>query len=175
MKLTLKEMTRRLGSVSTETTETLNRQLRSWTDAGILSLVGDVNTGSGRERIYPDQEVFFAAVAVELAQWGMTIGVIKHILSRLRSGVSYLSDDFDFRTDIVASDTLLALQLRALPEDESHDLPIRPFSYLVKRSAILEYMPPKPEKMPERPDVISYQKYTSVIVIDLPRLCLLLR
>jgi hypothetical protein len=80
MPLTLKELTQRLAAVSGESTDTLNRQLRSWTEGGALPLVGDLFIGTGKSRLYEDDAVLLAAVAVELARWGIPIGKIRTVL-----------------------------------------------------------------------------------------------
>src|SRR5215208_2376550 len=77
MNMTLRELTRCLSSVSGEKPATLNRQLRNWTDLGVLGLVGTVNTGTGRSRLYSRQSACVAALAVELARWGIPVGIMR--------------------------------------------------------------------------------------------------
>jgi hypothetical protein len=77
MSMTLKELTARLSAVSSETSETLNRQIRNWTEMGVLGVAGSVNTGTGRSRVYEEEAAYLGAVAVEVARWGMPIGSIR--------------------------------------------------------------------------------------------------
>lgn len=85
MPLTLKELTLRLASASGESTDTLNRQLRSWTESAALPLAGDLFIGTGKKRLYEDVAVLLAAVAIELARWDIPIGKIRLILSLMYS------------------------------------------------------------------------------------------
>ena len=87
MVMTLSELTDRLAPISGESPATVNRQLRIWTEVGALPLIGGVNTGRGRARLYEDDAVLVAAVAVELHRWGMNIGNIKGILEWLSANL----------------------------------------------------------------------------------------
>jgi hypothetical protein len=83
MPLTLKQMTAALSRVSPETSATLNRQIRVWTDAGILPVVGGLRTGSGRVRLYEDDAPLLAALAIELTRFGASIGFVQEALQWL--------------------------------------------------------------------------------------------
>jgi hypothetical protein len=85
MSMTLTELTDRLAKISPESTATRNRQLRHWTDLGVLPLTGELNTGTGRGRLYEDDAIYLAAVAVELARYEATAGTVKRVLSELAS------------------------------------------------------------------------------------------
>jgi hypothetical protein len=86
MSMTLTELTDRLAKVSREPASTVNRQARHWTDLGVLPLTGELNTGTGRGRLYEDEALYLAAVAVELARYGVTAGTIKKVLAALAPG-----------------------------------------------------------------------------------------
>lgn len=77
MVLNLKQMTAVLARISPETPATLNRQIRAWTDAGVLPLVGDLRTGTGRGRLYEDDAPLFGALAIELTRFGADIGLVQ--------------------------------------------------------------------------------------------------
>ena len=83
MSTTLSELTDRLAPISGETPETLNRQLQIWTEFGALPLIGGINPGRGRARLYEDDALLAAAVAIEVHRWGMNIAGIKIILEWL--------------------------------------------------------------------------------------------
>lgn len=80
MPLTLSQMVAILTPLSPEPPATLNRQIRSWTDAGALPLVGGLRTGTGRGRLYDESAPKLAAVAIELTRFGLPIGVIHDAL-----------------------------------------------------------------------------------------------
>jgi DNA-binding transcriptional MerR regulator len=82
--MNLTQMTERLGAVSPEKPETLNRQIRHWATVGVLPLTGERFSGTGRGRVYTEDALLVAAVAVELARWGIPIAVMTRVLEYLR-------------------------------------------------------------------------------------------
>jgi hypothetical protein len=82
--MNLTQLTDRLGAVSPERPETLNRQLRHWAAIGVLPLTGERFSGTGRGRVYTQDALLVAAVAVELARWGIPIAVMTRVLEYLR-------------------------------------------------------------------------------------------
>jgi hypothetical protein len=103
MPISLKQMTTLLAPISPEAPATLNRQLRAWTDAGVLPLAGGLRTGTGRGRLYEDDAPLFAALAIELTRFGADIGFIQEALAFLRSS---------FR----AKDNIWQMQFRSGPK-----------------------------------------------------------
>jgi hypothetical protein len=99
MMMTLKEFSRRLSVLSAEKPATVNRQIRLWTEAGVLPVANDVFIGTGHARLYTRESLLAAAVAIELAGWGMTAKPIKRGLDALlaqlgdkRSGLAEVAD-----------------------------------------------------------------------------------
>jgi hypothetical protein len=79
---TLKEMVSSLSwSDDPEGTEKLARQLRHWTNVGLLSPVGKRNTGTGVSRLYSVDEVRRAALLVELAHYRIPTTVLESSFS----------------------------------------------------------------------------------------------
>lgn len=83
MPYTLKELSDKLAAFSGETPETLNRQIRSWTEAGAMPLVGDLFIGTGKSRLYEDDAVLLGIVGIELAKWGLPIGKLRLVLAAM--------------------------------------------------------------------------------------------
>jgi hypothetical protein len=71
--LTLTEFVARLTPLSPEKPATLTRQVRLWTEIGALPVVGERFVGQGKARLYPERALLLAAVAIELASWGLVV------------------------------------------------------------------------------------------------------
>ena len=54
----------------------ITRHIRHWTTLDLLVPVGDKHTGTGRSREYPVEEVYRAAVLLELAKWRVPVTVL---------------------------------------------------------------------------------------------------
>jgi hypothetical protein len=81
--MTLKEFVRRLEPLSRENPDTLKRQVRFWTEVEAIPVASLVSTGSGKMRLYDEDSLLYASVAIEMAAWGVTIGFIKTVLRDL--------------------------------------------------------------------------------------------
>lgn len=75
MPLTLAQLVEHLSPLSPETPAKLRRQLRSWTAAGALPLVGE---------LYDDDAPRLAAVAIELARHSYSASDVQYALAWLR-------------------------------------------------------------------------------------------
>lgn len=84
MPLTLAQLAGSLARLSPGPPARLRRQLRLWTDAGALPLVGDPSVGTGRARLYEDDTPRLAAVAIELARHSYSASDIQYALAWLR-------------------------------------------------------------------------------------------
>jgi DNA-binding transcriptional MerR regulator len=105
MLMTLADFTRRLAVLSKERPATLNRQVRLWTEAGLLPLASGVFLGTGKARLYTDESLLVAAIAVEASAWGLPIRDLKKVLESLvaelrdpQSGLREVADGVDDRT-----------------------------------------------------------------------------
>ena len=54
----------------------ITRHIRHWTSLDLLVPVGDKHTGTGRSREYPVEEIYRAAVLLELAKWRVPVTVL---------------------------------------------------------------------------------------------------
>ena len=54
----------------------ITRHIRHWTTLDLLVPVGDKHTGTGRSREYPVEEIYRAAVLLELAKWRVPVTVL---------------------------------------------------------------------------------------------------
>ena len=54
----------------------ITRHIRHWTTLDLLVPVGDKHTGTGRSRAYPVEEIYRAAVLLELAKWRVPVTVL---------------------------------------------------------------------------------------------------
>lgn len=54
----------------------LLRHIRHWTSMDLLATVGDKHVGTGRAREYAKEEIYRAAVLVELAKWRVPMTVL---------------------------------------------------------------------------------------------------
>lgn len=54
----------------------ITRHIRHWTSLDLLVPVGDKHTGTGRSRAYPVEEIYRAAVLLELAKWRVPTTVL---------------------------------------------------------------------------------------------------
>ena len=54
----------------------ITRHIRHWTSLNLLVPVGDKHTGTGRSREYPVEEIYRAAVLLELANWRVPVTVL---------------------------------------------------------------------------------------------------
>ena len=54
----------------------ITRHIRHWTSLDLLVPVGDKHTGTGRSREYPVEEIYRAAVLLELAKWRVPATVL---------------------------------------------------------------------------------------------------
>lgn len=84
MPLILFQLVERLAPLSSEAPATLKRQIRLWTDAGALPLVGEQSVGTGRTRLYDDDAPRLAAVGIELARHSYSASDIQYALAWLR-------------------------------------------------------------------------------------------
>src|SRR3954451_1820093 len=82
--MTVTALAARLLPISGTSVETLQRQLRSWTEAGALFTTDGVFVGTGKARVYSEEAAFAAVVAVALARWGSSIGAIRTVLFGLQ-------------------------------------------------------------------------------------------
>ena len=90
MKITVSELARRVApGASKKEAAIVLRQLRHWTQIGVLPGGADaeVHTGSGRHREYDFEGICFAALALELAKWKLPVGPLKWILGTLHANV----------------------------------------------------------------------------------------
>jgi hypothetical protein len=85
--MTLKEFVRRLEPLSRENPDTLKRQIRFWTEVEAIPVANVVSTGSGKMRLYDEESLLYAAVAIEMATWGVTIGFIKSVLRKMTNHI----------------------------------------------------------------------------------------
>lgn len=98
MELTVKQLAERLLPASPDgDLAGLTRQLRHWTLAGILEPTGAVHTGAGKSRKYAEGEIYFAALALELARWRIPIGVSDLIVRMARHQSKYESGSAERR------------------------------------------------------------------------------
>jgi hypothetical protein len=78
--MTLKAFVRRLEPLSRESPATLKRQIRIWTEVEALPIANVMHIGSGKTRLYTEEGLLLASVAIELAAAGMSVGTIKATL-----------------------------------------------------------------------------------------------
>jgi hypothetical protein len=111
MLMTLNEFAKRLSVLSAERPATLNRQIRLWTEAGMLPLASGVFLGTGRARLYTRESLLVAAVAVEVSAWGVPIRdlnkLFEHLVASLRDPKSGLREVADGADDEMLPDRLL--------------------------------------------------------------------
>jgi hypothetical protein len=93
MELTVKELAERILPLSREgDLDGLVRQLRHWTLTGVVRPLGTVHTGAGKHRKYDKSEVYFAALALELARWRVPVGVSDLIIQAARKELERPAD-----------------------------------------------------------------------------------
>ncbi len=54
----------------------ITRHIRHWTSLDLLVPIGDKHMGTGRSREYPVEEIYRAAVLLELAKWRVPVTVL---------------------------------------------------------------------------------------------------
>jgi DNA-binding transcriptional MerR regulator len=81
--MTLSEFVGRLAPLSPEEPATLTRQVRLWTEIGLLPLANERFVGQGKARLYTPDSLLVAAVAVELSSWGVPIRNVGVIATQL--------------------------------------------------------------------------------------------
>lgn len=91
------------------------RMLRHYSGEALLMPTGDVNTGTGRARLYPNDAPLRAAILLRLNQFGVPIGVLKRAFKNFDL---YLSAEFSTTDLVAASKSLTAPCLFVMaPED----------------------------------------------------------
>jgi DNA-binding transcriptional MerR regulator len=101
MVMALKQFAQRLAVVSLEEPATLARQLRFWTEIGVIPIANDVAVGTGRARFYTEESLLAAAVAIELAGWGFPVGRLKKVIAFL---VNELRDEKSGLKEVAAGE-----------------------------------------------------------------------
>jgi hypothetical protein len=81
--MTLKAFVRRLQPLSREAPATLKRQIQIWTEVEALPIANVMHVGSGQTRLYTEESLQLAAVAIELAALGIPVGTIKSVLTQV--------------------------------------------------------------------------------------------
>lgn len=61
------------------------RQVRHWTNAGLLTPDGERHGGTGRHRRYTTIECYRAAVLAELSRWGVQVGLLAGFVETLEA------------------------------------------------------------------------------------------
>jgi hypothetical protein len=62
----------------------LIRRIRHWTLAGALLPIGSAHAGTGRHRRYGIEAIYEATILNKLAEWSVSIGVLKTVATTLR-------------------------------------------------------------------------------------------
>ena len=92
--LTVKDLADRLSPLYNKKARAhVLRQLKYWTTEGLLTPKGELSTGTGRNREYPESAVYRAALLLHLAPSRLSIGTLKFIMRDL---------DAPFRNDDIA-------------------------------------------------------------------------
>jgi len=74
---TLKEMAKILGTAfKEEEPDVCARKIRHWTLMDLLSPHGKKHTGTGKSRLYSIQEIYKAAILMELTRWKVPLPVL---------------------------------------------------------------------------------------------------
>jgi len=75
---TLSQLSRRLCKTQRDDDlRLIERMVKHWTSHDILRTVGEKHTGTGRSRLYTQEEIIVAAYLYELSRYGVTIGDLK--------------------------------------------------------------------------------------------------
>lgn len=61
----------------------VSRQIRHWTNSGLLTTVDDKHGGSGKHRRYDLTQSYHSALLAELAQYSLTIGTLQKAIDSL--------------------------------------------------------------------------------------------
>jgi DNA-binding transcriptional MerR regulator len=73
----------------------LLRTVRYWASSGLLRASGKVITGKGKHRLFPDQEIVRAGILLELATWGVPVGLLEGAMTALSKACTNLGLDDD--------------------------------------------------------------------------------
>jgi DNA-binding transcriptional MerR regulator len=156
--MTLKAFVRRLEPLSRETPATLRRQIRIWTEIGALPIANVMHVGSGRTRLYTEESLQLAAVAVELAALGIPVGAIKNVVTQVLNHLRGKTMEIEWALRN-AGDVRLVVVISDRPVHQTADVSILD----IDRAA--EYI---------RRDLMGFPSH-SVIVINLNQLWAKLR
>ena len=79
----------------------LLRHIRHWTSMDLLVTVGDKHVGTGRAREYAKEEIYRAAVLVELAKWRVPMTVLSETFREFA-----LNHEEDWRLAVEGADSV---------------------------------------------------------------------
>ena len=77
--MTALELAELLHEVTGSSIPTIVRMVRHYTAHGLIPVVGDVNTGTGRSRSYPREGYLYAAILLHLNELGVSIGPLTSV------------------------------------------------------------------------------------------------
>jgi DNA-binding transcriptional MerR regulator len=102
----------------------VTRLVRYWTEIGALVPSGPTHSGTGRHRRYPKSAGYYAVLLLRLADWGLSVSVLKAVGKQLPQSVeaspsrALWSDAIDGSRDV-----WILLLIRRIAPDEGHGLP----------------------------------------------------
>jgi hypothetical protein len=76
---TVSELAGCAGAANLQQKDLYLRRLRHWSTAGVLDTLGAQHVGTGRARRYGSEQAYIAAVLLRLADWGLSIGILKAV------------------------------------------------------------------------------------------------
>jgi hypothetical protein len=135
------------------------RMLRHYSGEALLMPIGDVNTGTGNKRLYPNDAPLRAAILMTLNQFGIPIGVLK---PAFKGFDRYLALEFGTGDLTEACKTLKAPCLFIMPPDEGttktqrrvHLREVSDFEQMAARPLVALFLLPIMDKIkkPRNPD-----------------------
>lgn len=140
----------------------LLRQVRHWTNADLLTPLGEKNTGTGVSRKYGPDEVRKAAILRELSRFGLTVTKLEGMGDYL----DYLAEGSEWR-DAITDKRAIYLEMLWEPGDGTHAWRI------AKADDLLDMLRPDwkpPHRRKKRAGGPPDPQFTSALVLSLNRI-----
>jgi hypothetical protein len=127
MDLTVRQLAKRVLPLAPDgDLDTVSRQLRHWTMQGVVRPTGSIHSGAGKARKYPETEIYFAALALEVARWRIPVGMSEGILQAARKefegDVNPTKERKTFIADAIAGKQGIFLFLKYADRADSHQV-----------------------------------------------------
>jgi len=109
--------------------DVLIRRIRGWTLSGVLRPTGDVHSGVGKHRRYPETEAYFVALAEALTHWHIPVGVRDGVVQAMRrefeGDVNPTREPMTFVRDAIAGKEGVFLFVRFPNPTDTHQAEVK--------------------------------------------------